>query len=174
MVVKVEEALACLQMDIPETVVERKIRAIERLIRSETNNHFHDRTVRFEVPSCGGVLLGSSLYLAEGDTVEISESANKGLYTIVSTDGEHIKVDKALYDSSFNVVTKVVYPEDIQEGVLNMLQWDFTMRAKVGIKTETLSRHSVTYYDMDAGNSLNGYPESLISFIEPYRQMRWQ
>lgn len=174
MVVKVEEALACLQMDIPETVLERKIRAIERLIRSETNNHFHDRTVRLEVPSCGGVLLGSSLYLAEGDTVEISESANKGLYTIVSTDGDHIKVDKALYDSSSNVVTKVVYPEDIQEGVLNMLQWDFTMRAKVGIKTETLSRHSVTYYDMDAGNSLNGYPESLISFIEPYRQMRWQ
>lgn len=174
MVVKVEDALTYLQMDIPETVMERKIRAIERLIRSETNNNFQDRAVRIRVPSCGGVLLGSSLYLAEGDTIEISESANKGLYTIVSADGEHIKVDKALYDSSSNVVTKVVYPEDVQEGVLNMLQWDFTMRSKVGIKTETLSRHSVTYYDMDAGNSLNGYPESLISFIEPYRQMRWQ
>lgn len=174
MVVKVKEALACLQMDIPETVVERKIRAIERLIRSETNNHFHDRTVRFEVPSCHGLLIGGSPYLAEEDTVEISDSANKGLYTIVEMSDGHIKLDKLLYDFPMNTVTKVVYPEDVQEGVLNMLQWDFTMRAKVGIKTESLSRHSVTYYDMDAGNSLNGYPESLISFIEPYRQMRWQ
>ncbi len=174
MVVKVEEALACLQMDIPETVVERKIRAIERLIRSETNNNFQDRTVRLKVPSCGGMLLGSSIYLADGDTVEISESPNKGLYTIVSMQEGHIKVDKSLYDAGANLVTKVVYPEDVQEGVLNMLQWDFTMRAKVGIKTESLSRHSVTYYDMDAQNSLNGYPKSLVGFIDPYRQPRWQ
>lgn len=174
MVVKVEEALACLQMEIPETVVERKIRAIERLIRSETNNNFQDRAVRLKVPSCGGMLIGSSFYLMEGDTVEISGSVNKGLYTIVSTEEKFIKVDKVLYDAQSNTVTKVVYPEDVQEGVLNMLQWDFTMRSKVGVKSETLSRHSVTYYDMDAQNSLNGYPESLISFIEPYRQMRWQ
>lgn len=45
MVVKVEDALAYLQMDISEAVVERKIRAIESLIRSETNNNFQDRTV---------------------------------------------------------------------------------------------------------------------------------
>ena len=61
MVVKVEEALACLQMNIPEAVVERKIRAIERLIRSETNNNFQDRAVRIGVPSCGGVLLVDEL-----------------------------------------------------------------------------------------------------------------
>lgn len=174
MVVKVEEALACLQMDIPEAVVERKIRAIERLIRSETNNNFHDRAVRLMVPSRGGILLGSSLYLADGDTAEISGSPNKGLYTIMSTAEGHIKLDKALCDAPDNTVTKVVYPEDIQEGVLNMLQWDFTMRSKIGIKTESLSRHSVTYYDMDAQNSLNGYPESLIGFIDPYRQPRWE
>ncbi len=175
MIVNVEEALACLQMDIPPKVVERKIRAIERLIRSETNNNFQDRTVRIEVPSCNGLLVGSSPYLVEGDTIEISGSANSGLYTIVNVlENAYINVDKTLYDLPYNMVTKVVYPEDVQEGVLNMLQWDFKMRGKVGIKTESLSRHSVTYYDMDAQNSLNGYPESLIGFIEPYRQMRWQ
>lgn len=126
------------------------------------------------VPSRGGILFGSSLYLADGDTVEISGSPNKGLYTIMSTAEGHIKLDKALYDAPDNTVTKVVYPEDVQEGVLNMLQWDFTMRSKIGIKTETLSRHSVTYYDMDAQNSLDGYPKSLLSFLEPYMQMRWQ
>lgn len=174
MVVKVEDALAYLQIDVPEAVMERKIRAIERLIRSETNNNFQDRTVRFEVPSCNGMLLGSSPYLKAGDTIEISGSPNKGLYTIISIDGGRMAVDKSLYEAAANLITKVVYPEDVQEGVLNMLQWDFTMRSKVGIKTETLSRHSVTYYDMDAQNSLDGYPSSLTGFLEPYMQMRWQ
>lgn len=173
MILKVEDALAYLQMDIPENVLERKIRAIERLIRSETNNNFQDRTVRLKVPSCDGSLIGSSPYLAAGDTVEVSDSPNKGLYTIVEVDESHIKVDKTLYECLANTVTKVVYPEDVQEGVLNMLQWEFTMRSKTGIKNETLSRHSVTYYDMDAQNSLDGYPASLIGFLEPYRQMRW-
>lgn len=174
MVVNVKDALSYLQMDIPEAVIERKIRAIERLIRSETNNNFQDRTVRIKVPSCNGMLVGHSPYLVAGDNIEISESANKGLYTIVSGEGgRYIKVDKDLYDLPHNMVTKVVYPEDVQEGVLNMLQWDFTMRSKTGIKTESLSRHSVTYYDMDAQNSLDGYPASLVGFLEPYNQMRW-
>ena len=47
------------------------------------------------------------------------------------------------------------------------------MRSKTGIKSETLSRHSVTYYDMDHENSLDGYPASLVGFLEPYKQMRW-
>lgn len=173
MIVNVKEALAYLQTDIPETVMERKIRAIESLIRSETNNNFQDRTVRLNVPSCDGMLIGSSPYLAVGDTVEISDSVNRGLYVIASTEAGHMEVDKRLHDSASNTVTKVIYPEDVQEGVLNMLQWDFTMRGKVGIKTESLSRHSVTYYDMDDQNSLNGYPASLLGFLEPYRQMRW-
>lgn len=173
MIVKVEDALAYLQTDISDTVMDRKIRAIESLIRSETNNNFQDRTVRLKVPSCNGFLIGGSPYLAEGDTVEISDSVNRGLYVIVSMEAGRMRVDKRLHDVASNTVTKVVYPEDVQEGVLNMLQWDFTMRGKVGIKTESLSRHSVTYYDMDSQNSLNGYPASLIGFLEPYRQMRW-
>ncbi len=173
MIVKVKDALAYLKLDIPEADMERKIRAVERLIRSETNNNFQDRAVRLEVPSCKGVLIGSSPYLAKEDTVEISGGVNKGLYTITEISDGQIKLDKLLYDIPVNTVTKVVYPEDVQEGVLNMLQWEFTMRSKTGIKTETLSRHSVTYYDMDAQNSLDGYPASLIGFIEPYIQMRW-
>ena len=46
------------------------------------------------------------------------------------------------------------------------------MRSKTGIKSETLSRHSVTYFDMDASNSLDGYPASIVGFLDPYYQMR--
>lgn len=173
MIVGVQDALEYLQLDIPESVMKRKIAAIERLIREETNNNFQNRKMRLYAESADGVLLGSSMYIQAGDTIEINDSVNEGLYTVVETDGRSIKVDKTLYAAHKNMVTKVVYPEDVQEGVLNMLQWDFNMRSKTGIKSETLSRHSVTYYDMDADNSLDGYPASLVGFLEPYRQMRW-
>ena len=47
------------------------------------------------------------------------------------------------------------------------------MRDKVGIKSETLSRHSVTYYDQDAGNQVMGYPASLMGFLSPYIKARF-
>lgn len=173
MIVSVRDALEYLRMDIPESVMERKIRAVERLIREETNNNFQNRKMRFSAASSMGLLQGSSIYIQPGDTIEINASVNEGLYTVTEVIGNMTRTDKTLYEAPQNMVTKVVYPEDVQEGVLNMLHWDFTMRSKTGIKSETLSRHSVTYYDMDAQNSLDGYPASLVGFLEPYRQMRW-
>lgn len=173
MIVSVQDVLDNLQMDIKESIVKRKIRAAERLIREETQNNFQNRQMRFFAASSGGLLTGSSPYLKPGDTIEINGSINAGLYTVEEINDDMVRLDKDLYDAVSNMVTKVVYPEDVQEGVLNMLQWDFTMRSKTGIKSETLSRHSVTYYDMGHENSLDGYPASLVGFLEPYRQMRW-
>lgn len=173
MIVSVQEARDYLHLDIGENTLKRKIKAIERLIREETQNNFQNRVMRFYAASSGGLLLGSSPYLQPGDTVEINDSINSGMCTVEEIADDRIRLDKILYDAVRNMVTKVVYPEDVQEGVLNMLQWDFTMRSKTGIKSETLSRHSVTYYDMDSGNSLDGYPAALVGFLDPYRQMRW-
>lgn len=173
MIVSVKEALDYLHLDIDESVMRRKIRAVERLIREETQNNFQNRAMRFYAASSMGLLHGSSSYLQPGDSVEINNSINNGLYTVDEIINDTVRLDKVLYDATRNMVTKVVYPEDVQEGVLNMLQWDFTMRSKTGIKSETLSRHSVTYYDMDSGNSLDGYPAALVGFLDPYRQMRW-
>ena len=50
-----------------------------------------------------------------------------------------IGLDRKLYAADCNMVTKVVYPEAVKEGVLNMLQWELNMRSKTGIKSETLS-----------------------------------
>ena len=41
-------------------------------------------------------------------------------------------------------------------------------RPKTGIKSETLSRHSVTYFDQDANNQVMGYPVTLLGFLKPY------
>ena len=65
------------------------------------------------------------------------------------------------------------YPPDVKMGVVNMLNWDLSNRDKVGIQSETLSRHSVTYFNMDGDNSTMGYPKSLLGFLKPYMRARF-
>ena len=65
------------------------------------------------------------------------------------------------------------YPADVKMGVVNMLKWDLENRDKVGVQSETLSRHSVTYFNMDGDNSLMGYPKSLLGFLKPYKKARF-
>ena len=76
-------------------------------------------------------------------------------------------------DESDVLVTKVEYPVDVVMGVVNMLQWDLSNRKKVGIQSETISRHSVTYFNLDGDNSTIGYPKSLIGFLNPYKKARF-
>lgn len=152
----------------------RKLEGLERLIRAYTNNNFQLRAVRFWAMSGGDKLLDSSPYLTVGDRVEITDSlVNDGLYTVTATDGETTTLDKPLYTQPKNLVTKVVYPADVQAGVENLLLWEVENRDKVGVKSETLSRHSVTYYDQDANNQVMGYPVSLMGFLAPYRKPRF-
>ena len=75
--------------------------------------------------------------------------------------------------NSIDLVTKVEYPANVIQGVVNLLIWDQTNKKKVGIKSETLSRHSVTYYDQDVNNQVMGYPVSLLGFLSPYMKARF-
>ena len=70
-------------------------------------------------------------------------------------------------------MTKVEYPDDVQQGVIELMIWEVKNRQKVGIKSETLSRHSVSYYDQDANNQVMGYPVSLLGFLKPYIKARF-
>ena len=58
------------------------------------------------------------------------------------------------------LVTKVEYPADVKMGVVNLMKWEMEKRDKVGIQSESISRHSVTYYNMDGDNTVMGYPKS--------------
>lgn len=149
--------------------------AIEILIRQYTNNNFQNRNIRFECDSENNYILnGSSPYLEVGDTIQISESGvNDGLYVIKEINEYRIKVDKKLFPHQHNLVTKIEYPPAIKQGVLNLMVWESKNRKKVGVKSETLSRHSVTYYDQDANNQIMGYPVSLMGFLYPYKKARF-
>lgn len=65
------------------------------------------------------------------------------------------------------------YPMDVKMGVVNMLKWDMNNREKVGVQSESISRHSVTYYDQTGTNTVIGYPVSLVGFLKPYKKARF-
>lgn len=155
-------------------VVADKLKAVELAIRAYTNNNFQNRHVRFRAASSGNRLLETSNFLRVGDTVQISQSdVNDGLYTVTGATSEYICVDAELFSTPMNLVTKVEYPVDVRAGVVDLMRWEVANRQKVGIKSETLSRHSVTYYDQDVNNQVMGYPVSLLGFLKPYMKARF-
>ncbi len=157
-----------------EDALSMKLEAVESLIRSYTNNNFQNRAMRMEAPASQGLLLGCSPFFKAGDTVQISQSkVNDGLYVITEINDGSIAVDRELFDAPFNRVTKIIYPPDVQKGVVDLMIWEKKNRQKVGIKSETLSRHSITYYDQDATNQVMGYPVSLLGFLKPYIKPRF-
>ena len=175
MVVKIDKLLSMDEFKgMDKDALLSKLQAVESLIRSYTNNNFQNRAMRIEVPSKDGALVGHSPYFKIGDTLQISQSqVNDGLYGIVDIKGNAIILDQDLYDFSSNLVTKVVYPVDVQKGVIDLMIWEKSNRSKVGIKSETLSRHTVTYYDQDSNNQVMGYPVSLLGFLKPYVRPRF-
>ena len=160
----------------PETdqALEAKLQALESVIRAYTNNNFQKRAFRFSCPVINGKLYYTTNLLKADDTVQISESAlNDGLYVVQDIGSGSISLDAELYDEDYVLVTKVIYPHDVKMGVVNLLKWENTNRDKVGIASESLSRHSVTYFDMNGENSLVGYPKSLLGFLSPYMKARF-
>lgn len=154
--------------------VAMKLKAIEQTIRAYTNNNFQKRTFRMTADIVGGLFYSETSSLFKiGDTVEISESAlNSGLYSILSVSDDTFAVEEETNDEGLVLVTKVEYPADVVQCALNLLEWEINNRNKVGIQSETLSRHSVTYFAQDANNQVMGYPVSLLGCLKPYRKVR--
>lgn len=173
MIISVEEAKKLIVFDNwTDEKIERKLKAIEHIIRVYTNNNFQQRAYRRTADIFGSLFVAESLIPFEvGETVQISESElNEGLYTIAEVEDATFKVKEAVKDENDVLVTKVSYPEDVVDCCINMLEWEIKNRSKVGIKSETLSRHSVTYED---SNSLfMGYPKGILGCLELYKKAR--
>ena len=65
------------------------------------------------------------------------------------------------------------YPMDVKMGAVNLMKWELNNRDKVGIASESISRHSVTYVDQTGANTLMGYPVALMGFLRPYKRARF-
>lgn len=75
--------------------------------------------------------------------------------------------------TKYRVGEEIAYPADVKMGVVNLLKWEQNNREKVGVASETISRHSVTYVDMKADNTAKGYPAHLMDFLKPYMCARF-
>ena len=175
MIISVDELLALPEFSgQSEQILTDKLTALEDLIRAYTNNNFQNRAIRFEGASVFDRVYGSSPYLKVGDTVQITQSqVNDGLYIVEEITDEYTRLDSEIFAVSKNLVTKVEYPSVIKKGIIDLMKWEFTNRDKVGIQQETISRHSVTYFNMDGNNSVIGYPKSLLGFLKPYMKARF-
>ena len=174
MIVSLAFLRTLVKTDLSDEVLAVKLDAIESMIRKYTNNNFQDRNFRDRM-NCAedNLLIGCPPSLNPEDTIDISNSQfNNGLYVVKDVLETGIQVDKPLIEEEGVLVTKITYPSDVKMGVVNLIDWELNNRSKVGIKSESLSRYSVTYYDMDS-NSEVGFPASMIGFLKPYKRARF-
>lgn len=162
------------QINVGSTTDEQitvKLEAIEAVIRRYTNNNFQQREVRLAGRSSGMNVYGVPQYFAIGDTVQISGSGvNDGLYQVTDVADDHLQLDKFLLATDFNLVTKIKYPADVIQCAVDLYKWKQNMGEKVGIKSETISRHSVTYED--SATLFMGYPEGILKGLLLHKKAR--
>ena len=171
MIITVEDLKKRVTCNDADDLITTKLEAIEAVIRAYTNNNFQQRSVRFVGMSEGLNVYGSPRFFTVGDTVQISCSGvNDGLYVITAVYDDHIEVDKHLMPVDVNLVTKIKYPADVIQCAVDLFKWKQTMGDKVGVKSETLSRHSVTYED--SATLYMGYPVGILNGLNLYRKAR--
>ena len=175
MIINLDEAL---KLDADAT--QETCDGLETMVRKLTNNNF--QLIKFRIR--GLKLSGSTIQAGSGrvdifrtgDTLEINGTDyNDGLYVVESVSDGVITVrgDFIAETNSGAIATKVSYPADVLTGIKKLIAYDTKMRDKAGIKSETVARWSVTYYDVTAAESSEGYPVSLLGFLDKYRKLRW-
>ena len=178
MILTVSELRNHITTEEEDQVLEGKLQALELLIRAYTNNNFQVRAFRavaVAVAEGNTLLFSSPVPFKVGDTLQISESdfMQDELVTVLSINGSSITVSGEMSDESGVVVTKVKYPMDVKMGIVNLMKWELNNREKVGVASESISRHSVTYVDQTGENTIMGYPVALMGFLKPYRKAKF-
>uniref|UniRef100_UPI00359FEA10 hypothetical protein n=1 Tax=Jeotgalibaca porci TaxID=1868793 RepID=UPI00359FEA10 len=176
MIISLNEAI-----ELDADITQDDLDAFETSVRELTNNNFQNTFVRFknvEFVSENTILVRDEIRgLRVGDTVEVNYSHyNDGLFVVEEIDGKKITVEGTPFfvgNSGRAMLTKVEYPADIKRGIKKLIEYDKAMAGKLGIKSETVARMSVTYYDVNAAENTDGYPSSLLSFLRKYEKMRW-
>ena len=175
MIISLDEAL---KLDADAT--QETCDGLETMVRKLANNNF--QLIKFRIR--GLKLSGSTIKASSGrvdifktgDTIEINGTDyNNGLYVVESVSDDAITIHGSFIAETHSgaIATKVSYPADVLTGIKKLIAYDAKMRDKAGIKSETVARCPVTYYDVTAAESSEGYPVSLLGFLDKYRKLRW-
>lgn len=172
MIISVEEVKRHINTSDEDSVLEAKLQALELLIRNRTNNNFQKRAFRSLGTIEGGKLYCDTYFFKEGDTVEISESRfNEGLLVVKGMEEGRIPCEGHLDEENI-LVTKVEYPADVKLGVIEILDWKLKNPDKIGVQSETISRHSQTF-DRASIDKDFGVPKELVGFLHSYMKARF-
>ena len=166
---------------IDDSITQEDLDAFEVAFRSLTNNNFQNKHIRFkDIEFVGENLIAVKdpiVGIKTGDTIEVNYSHyNDGLYVVEELTGKQIKVQGTPFfvaNTGGAMLTLVQYPADVKAGLKKILSYNLKMADKIGIKSESISRMSTTYYDVNASETVDGYPAALVSFLQKYEKMRW-
>ena len=166
---------------IDAAISQEDLDALETSVRELTNNKFQNVHIRFKgIEFVGNNLIAVNdpiVGLKVGDTIEVNYSHyNDGLYVVEELTGKQIKVQGTPFfvaNTSGSMLTLVQYPADVVRGIKKLIEYDKKMASKIGIKSESINRMSTTYYDVNASETVDGYPAALVSFLQKYEKMRW-
>ena len=164
---------------LDKSITQDDLDALEQKIRKLTNNKFHHPHIK----NHNLALLNSQIIAPDeligfkkGDRVEIVGSKyNNGLYNVLDVDEHTLSVDTRFITEADRdiLVVKIDYPLDIATGLKEVIKYQSKMTNKVGVKTERVSRTSVTYFDVSSTDNVDGIPSSYWSFLYKYRKLRW-
>ncbi|HEL2218556.1 TPA: hypothetical protein TYI97_001125 [Streptococcus suis] len=175
MIISLNEALI-----IHPKATQKMCDGLETMVRKVTNNHFQLEKFRLTHLSLEGSTIkvdkGRLDIFREGDTVEINGTDfNDGLYVISGVSDGILSVNSTFIPEYKKgaILTKISYPTDVIEGVKKLLAYDAKMTDKIGVKSESVARWSVTYYDVTASESQEGYAAVLLGFLSKYKKIRW-
>ena len=166
---------------IDDSITQEDLDAFEVAFRSLTNNNFQNKHIRFkDIEFVGENLIAVKdpiVGIKTGDTIEVNYSHyNDGLFVIEEMAGKQIKVQGTPFfvaNTGGSMLTLVQYPADVKAGLKKILSYNLKMADKIGIKSESISRMSTTYYDVNASETVDGYPAAMVSFLKKYEKMRW-
>lgn len=174
------------QTEESDPVLEARLSALELLIRNYTNNPFQQREFRVRANVTGSRFCsGSPVPFAPGDTVMVSESEKMPgrLFTVKETEAFAFTVRETAWDEDHVLVTKVAYPMDVKLGAAGILKWQLKNEAansgdssQKDIRSETLSRYSVTYASDATESDLDaafGVPKKYVAFLRHYKKARF-
>ena len=88
-----------------------------------------------------------------------------------------INGDSAVNSLSFDGLNKMLVGTKTEYGADTYIDLSTMAKLKenadkIGVASETLSRHSVTYFNMDKTNTVSGYPISIMGFCSPYMKAK--
>lgn len=173
MIISVEQAKKLVDLSKwTDDKIKMKLEAIEQVVRTYTHNNFQNRAIRSDCVVSDQQIQGDVPGLNVGDTIQISESKfNAGLFVVEAIEDDLIATNQDLIDEAHILVTKIEYPSDVVDCVLELLEWSVQYGGKVGIKSETLSRHSVTYED--SATLFMGFPVGILNGLKLHQKARF-